>query len=157
MKHERYEGIISSPDKLEFKFFSEGPKGRIAKVIQFARLFDSDIYNLSFGNPEADGSIDDKTTNDNKDRNKILATIAGAIYEFTALHPDKFILFSGSTPERTRLYRMALSIHMDELTLDFEIYGLLMGIDSQEMVAFNKSGNYSGFIIKRKKRLNLQS
>jgi hypothetical protein len=156
MKHERYEGIISSPDKLEFKFFSEGPKGKIAKVIQFSKLVNSDIYHLAFGNLNKDGSIDDETTNDNKDRNKILATVVSVIYEFTSLHPDIFIIFSGSTPERTRLYRMVLSIYIEDLSLDFEIYGLLMGIDLLEKVAFNKNGNYQGFIIKRKKRLNLQ-
>jgi hypothetical protein len=119
MKHERYEGMISLSDKLEFKFFSEGPKGKIAIVIQFTKLMNNDIYNLAFGNPKADGSIDDKITNDNKDRNKILATIAVAIYEFTALYPDRLIFFCGSTPQRTRLYRMALTTKLKELEKRF--------------------------------------
>jgi hypothetical protein len=40
-----------------------------------------------------DGSIDDKTTKDNKDRNKILATIAAIVYEFSARYPDRIIFF----------------------------------------------------------------
>lgn len=120
-------------------------------MIQFTQLQDENIYNLAFGNLTMDGSIDDATTNDNKDRNKILATIAGAIYEFSSLYPNKFIFFTGSTPERTRLYRMALTINIEELSRDFHIYGLLRGIETYERVIFNKGADYFGFMIQRKK------
>jgi len=68
-----------------------------------------------------EGKVNDYIKNDNKDRNKILATVAAAVYEFTSHYPDRFIFFVGSTPERTRLYRMALAINLDELNVDFEI------------------------------------
>jgi hypothetical protein len=151
MKHERYDVVESSTDKLEFTFFSEGPKGKIAKVIQFSKIMNIDAYNLSFGNYNKDGSIDDETTNDNKDRNKILATVAIAISEFTALYPDKLVFFCGSTPERTRLYRMALTINMKELEKDFHIYGVFKGINIFTRVPFIKGVDYYGFMIKRKK------
>jgi len=96
MKYERYEDFTASPDKLEFQFVREGPKGKIAKVIQFKQTSNSDIFYLAFGNLASDGSIDDTTTNDNKDRNKILATVAIAVYEFTSFYPDKYVFFCGS-------------------------------------------------------------
>ena len=71
-------------DKLEFQFESEGPKGKIIKMVQFAQTQNKDIFNLAFGNLNDDGSIDDEATNDNKDRNKILATVAATVYKFTA-------------------------------------------------------------------------
>ena len=125
MRCEKYENIITSSDKLEFQFISDGPKGEIIKVIQFAQTQNAEIYNLAFGNLRKDGSIDDETTNDNKDRNKIPATVAAAVFEFSSHYPDKLIFFCGTTPERTRLYRMALSLNYDELIKDFRIYGIL--------------------------------
>lgn len=151
MQYEKYENILASSDKLEFQFISDGPKGKFTKVIQFTRTQNEIIYNLAFGNLRKDGSVDDKTTNDNKDRNKILATVAAAVYEFTSLYPDKFVFFCGTTTERTRLYRMALTINLEELKKDFYIYGVLKGIDTFERVTFQKGVDYFGFMVKRKK------
>lgn len=151
MNYEKYENITTSPDKLEFQFVSAGPKGSIIKIIQFTQTLHDDIYNLAFGNLKHDGSIDDETTNDNGDRNKILATVAGAVYEFTSHYPDKFIFFCGTTPQRTRLYRMALTINIVLLMNDFKIYGILKGIDTFERVVFQKGVDYYGFMVKRKK------
>ncbi len=151
MQFEKYENIIASSDKLEFQFTSEGPKGKIIKVIQFTQTQNENIYNLAFGNLRKDGSVDDETTNDNKDRNKILATVAASVYEFSSLFPDKFVFFCGTTTERTRLYRMALTINLKYLEKDFRIYGVLKGIDSFERVVFRKGVDYFGFMVKRKK------
>lgn len=151
MRYEKYDNVITSSDKLEFQFESEVPKGRVKKVVQFVQSQNEDIYNLAFGNLNKDGTIDDETTNDNKDRNKILATVAATVYEFTSKYPDKNIFFCGTTTERTRLYRMALTVNLEELKKDFIIYGVLKGINSFERVPFRKGVDYFGFIIKRKK------
>jgi hypothetical protein len=151
MQFEKYENIIASSDKLEFQFTSEGPKGKIVKVIQFTQTQNENIYNLAFGNLGKDGSVDDETTNDNKDRNKILATVAASVYEFSSLYPDKFIFFCGTTTERTRLYRMALAINLEYLKKDFRIYGVLKGIGSFERVVFGKGLIILGLWLKEKK------
>ena len=151
MRYDKYDNVIASSDKLEFQFESEGPKGRIKKVVQFVQTSNNDIYNLAFGNLNKDGSIDDETTNDNKDRNKILATVAATVYEFTAEYPDKIIFFCGTTAERTRLYRIALSVNLEELKKDFHIYGVLKGIGSFERVSFRNGVDYFGFMVTRKK------
>lgn len=150
MQYEKYNNVAASSDKLEFQFESEGPKGKIKKVVQFAQTQNEAIYNLAFGNQNKDGSVDDETTNDNKDRNKILATVAATVYEFTAQYPDKMVFFCGSTPERTRLYRIALSVNLAQLKKDFRIYGVLKGIGTFERVAFKSGVDYFGFIVKRK-------
>lgn len=151
MQYEKYNDVAASSDKLEFKFESEGPKGKIEKVVQFAQTQNEAIYNLAFGNYNKDGSIDDETTNDNKDRNKILATVAATVYEFTAQYPDRIVFFCGSTPERTRLYRMALTINLEQLKSDFRIYGVLKGMGTFERVLFRKGVDYFGFMVERKK------
>jgi hypothetical protein len=151
IKYDRYDNVIASSDKLEFQFTSVGPKGEIKKIVQFTRLGDTGIYNLSFGNFCIDGSIDDETTNNNKDRNKILATVAASVYEFTALHPETMIFFKGITLARTRLYRMAITINYKEIRKDFKIYGISHNGTGLKVSMFKKGIDYVGFLIKRKK------
>lgn len=152
MNYERYTDLEISSDKLEYHFISYGPKGNFPKIIQFKKTPMFNVFNLAFGNLNKDGSIDDLTVNDNKDRNKILATVTAVIYEFTDdKDNDKVIFFTGSTPERTRLYRMAITINFEALTIDFEIFGVLKAIETFVDVPFEKGVNYFGFLIKRKK------
>lgn len=94
--------------------------------------------------------MDDCVTNDNKDRNKILATVAATIYEFTIHYPEKYVFFTGSTPERTRLYRMAISNNLEELTADYEIYGVQWDSGTFMVEPFLKGKSFFGFIIKRR-------
>lgn len=150
MKYEKYEPLLISKDALEFKFISEGPKGEIQKVVQFIETADATIYNLAFGDLTPDGEVDDHIKNDNKDRNKILATVAATVYEFTAHYPEKFVFFTGSTPERTRLYRMALATNLEELNGDFEIYGVILTKGLYYVAPFVKGEAFFGFLIKRK-------
>jgi hypothetical protein len=94
MRYQKYDNVITSSDKLEFQFDSDGPKGKIKKVVQFAQTQNENIYNLAFGNLNKDGSVDDETTNDNKDRNKILATVAELFMNsqrITRIKPFSFV------------------------------------------------------------------
>lgn len=149
MNYERYTDLEISSDKSEYKFISIGPKGNIQKIIQFRKTPMLNVFSLAFGNLNSDGSIDDLTVNNNKDRNRILATVASVVYEFTRGN-DKVIFFAGSTPDRTRLYRMAITINFEVLSVDFEIFGVLRSFDTFVDVPFEKGVDYFGFLIKRK-------
>lgn len=150
MKQERYENLSISNNHLEYEFSSIGPKGVILKIIQFTPTQNPLIANLAFGNKKEDGSIDDITRNDNKDRNKILATVFSALTIFFQTYPDKWVFFTGSTPERTRLYRIAITLNHYELEAEFEILGVLKHKNVYSDVPFEKGIDYFGFLIKRK-------
>ena len=79
-----------------------------------------------------------------------MATVVASVYLFAAEYPLKWIFFSGSTPERTRLYRMAIALNFEELSVDFEIIGILKDFDAFVYVPFEKEVNYFGFLIRRK-------
>lgn len=142
-----YEFTEVSSDVLMYQFVSLGPKGMIKKVVNFERTYDNHIFNLAFGNVNEDGSIDDLSRNDNGDRNKILATVIAIITQFTSLRPDSYIFIFGSTPARTRLYRMAISLNYEVLTKTFYIWGLIKTRGSE---LFDGTQQYDGFLIKRK-------
>ncbi|NII26992.1 hypothetical protein HB364_18015 [Pseudoflavitalea sp. X16] len=150
MNYERYTELEISSDALEYKFISRGPKGDIPKIIQFKATYIPNMYNLAFGDLSHDGSIDDLVVNNNKDRNKILATVTSAVYEFTSKFPENGVFFTGSTPERTRLYRMAIALNYGELVADFEIFGIIRDMNTFLDVPFEKGVDYFGFLIKRK-------
>lgn len=151
MKQGRYENLSISDNYQEYEFTSVGPKGVILKIIQFTPTQNPLIVNLAFGNKKEDGSIDDLTRNDNKDRNKILVTVFSALTIFFQTYPDKWVFFAGSTPERTRLYRMAITLNYDELEAEFEILGVLRDRNRYLDAPFKKGTDYFGFLIKKKK------
>ncbi len=66
-----------------FEFLSEGPNGLIRKLIQFQETNQPDVYNLAFGDKNAEtGEIDDLVVSNNGDTDKVLATVVAALYAF---------------------------------------------------------------------------
>ena len=81
-----------------------------------------------------------------RDRDKILATVFAALFKYLENYPDRYVTISGSSPSRTRLYRMAISKYGTELEDYLNIYGFTKG--SWEF--FRKNVDYSLFLVKRK-------
>ena len=81
-------------------FYSEVPKGRIRKIIEYVEL-DTGLFGLSFGDwkPGSVG-LDDKARSDNDNSDKILMTVAYTILEFLGLFP---ILVKSLRVEKFRL------------------------------------------------------
>ncbi len=146
MQQERY-ALKASPDFYVFAFTSEGPQGEKKKIIQFSEMEEAGVYNLAFGdwNPVAQ-KLDDLVVSNNGDREKILATVVAAVYLFTNLNQGCTLVFAGSTPVRTRLYRMGITKHFDRAIRDFEIFGFAGGVWAK----FEINVNYTCFLIRRR-------
>ncbi|WP_394341165.1 DUF6934 family protein [Parapedobacter indicus] len=129
--------------------YKRGQNGIIKKRIVFMPTDLDGIYNLAFGDVDEDGEVDDYSVSDNGDRNKILATVVAAVLEYTKRYPKRYIYFQGSTVERTRLYRMAISLNYTTLVETFNIYS--QTTDGTQFVMFDKKLAAKGFLIKRKK------
>ncbi|HVW58689.1 MAG TPA: hypothetical protein VHC48_01595, partial [Puia sp.] len=146
MKYEVYSGIVASEDFSQFDFISLGKKGAIRKRVTFTMTEIENVYNLVLGDVGEDGEIDDLTVSDNGDRNKVLATVEDIATSYTTRYPNRWILFQGSTESRTRLYRMAIGLHLEELSVKFEICTFV----GEELVPFCKNMKVNGFVIKGK-------
>jgi hypothetical protein len=108
-----------------YEFISEGPKGKIKKIVEYTETVTENVYNLGF----VDYDEKTKTTSDisitnNGDSLKVLATVASTVYAFTDKNPKAWILATRSTDVRIRLYRMGITINLDEIKEDFKIFGL---------------------------------
>ena len=147
MRNERYELEISHAS-MAFEFVSEGPKGFIRKRVVFQEsTSQKNIYNLAFGDVDPDtNDFNDLVITNNQDTEKVLSTVASTVFAFIDEYANARIYAKGSTPSRTRLYRIGISNNLEELKKVFDVYGLL----DNEWVVYQKNENYSAFIIQRK-------
>ncbi len=99
-----------------FEFISVGSKGAIRKMIHFQPTYTIGVYNLAFGDKHpTTNAIDDLIITNNGDTDKVLATVADALYIFLDKNPEALVYATGSTPARTRLYRMGITRFYEEI------------------------------------------
>lgn len=98
MREETYD-YSKTPEVFYYEFYSEGPNGKIRKVIQYQRASENDeIYNLGFGDIDhVSGEVDDLSVTNNQDTTKVLATIAKTVLDFLHRHPEAIVMARGST------------------------------------------------------------
>ena len=146
MKLDRYE-LKAGTNLTTFEFLSEGPKGKIRKLIQFEPMNHPQLYNLAFGdvNPET-FAIDDQVITHNGDAEKVLATVVAAVYTFADRYPQAWIYATGSSITRTRMYRMGINKYFDIVEDDFDI----MGERQSVWEWYVKGGDYQAFAVRRK-------
>ena len=92
------------------------------------------------------GTISDSIISNNGDRNQILATVASATFIFSEHHPSALIYIEGSTPSRTRLYRIGIASYFEDISETFVVWGLF----NNEWQSFQINKAYDAFLVKRK-------
>ena len=131
---------------LDYEFDSVGPKGIIKKVARFIEI-GTNLYSFGFGDLNKNtGEISDTIVSNNEDGDKVLATVASIIYDFTNIYTKAAVFIQGSTAARTRRYQMGINKYWDQISPIFEVIGLKN--DSWE--SFRKGENYNAFIGRRK-------
>ncbi|MDQ2753015.1 MAG: hypothetical protein M3R72_08330 [Bacteroidota bacterium] len=145
IKIEKYQ--LKSDNTLTFfEFISIGSKGKINKVIEFQSTSTPNLYNLAFGDKNVEtGELDDLAISNNGDTEKVLGTVVAAVYAFFNKNPGAIIYASGSTPARTRLYRMGIIKFHDEIKNDFLLYGQI----GSKLFVFEVGKEYDGFVAQR--------
>jgi hypothetical protein len=139
--------LKSEKSLMVYEFISEGKKGKIEKIIKYSETNIEGVYNLAFGDKDpTTGEIDDTNISNNGDSEKVLSTVVSTVYAFSEKYPNAFIFVTGSTPTRTRLYRMGLTKYFDEISPDFQLFGLRNGAWEE----FNKGIEYEAFLAQKK-------
>lgn len=137
----------SNLSSTEFYFESIGSKGVINKVVAFQQTSVATIYNLGLADYDPNtGEIDDTIITDNGDMEKILATIFQVVIHYLSLNPEHIIYFSGNSPSRTRLYRIAINHSLNEITTQFDVLGVI----NSQPESFIANRAYEGFLIRKK-------
>ena len=156
MNYDHYTDLRFTEDYELFLFYSEGPKGKLKKLVVYTSLKNlPGGYNLGFGtlkiNKSGQDYLDGTEISDNGDRNKVLATVALTAFIFIENYPDKRIYLTGSDKIRTRLYQMAINHAYEQLSEMFIIYGdLAESPNSYDLQLFENGKNYAGFLVEKR-------
>ncbi|MCU0469022.1 MAG: hypothetical protein MUF58_10490 [Arcicella sp.] len=127
---------------VRFKFVSVSNDKKVEKVIIFSKTQFDGIYNLALLDILADGSESDIVQTKNKDMKKVLATVFRTMEVFFQSHPNCGVAFSGSSPERTRLYRIAIARELESALKLFNIMGIKDGI----LYPFKPNTSFDAFL-----------
>lgn len=147
MNNESYEAISTSEEFDIFEFVCIGKTRNINKQVRFKPLVPNDLYSLQFGDIDENGNLDYYSVSGNGDSEKILTTVSRVVDTYTMKHPNHYVVFGGSTPGRTRLYRMAIGKHLEYLSMIYEIYSCT----KEKALLFKREIEAFVFLIKRKK------
>lgn len=137
-----------------YEFYSEGPKGRIKKVVQFIPfIYDGrNCFNLFLGDwNEEINSADDLIISNNQDSLKVLITVAKIVLEFTNSLPEAIVHIKGNTRSKTRLYQIGITKHWIDISALFTV----VGYTNNKWQLFLKNVNYEAFMVYRKKNVYL--
>lgn len=146
MELPKYE-LKAGDSRMIFEFVSVGSKGNIHKLVRFTSTIYTNIYNLAFGERiPGTNEIDDQSISNNGDTEKVLSTVASAVYSFTETQTETWVYATGSTSARTRLYQMCINKYFDEIYKYFDVLGLI----NDNWQPFEKGKNYDAFLVKRK-------
>lgn len=130
-----------------FEFVSEGPKGKINKIVKFNPTAIAGFYNLTLGDKNLlTNDINDKVITDNTDTAEVLVTIISAIYAFTNSKKEAWVYAIANSEPRARLYRMGINKCFSSLQNDFNLFGFYGG----GWEKFRKEADYIAFALKRK-------
>ena len=138
---------------LYYEFVSLGPNGTIKKIVEYTETSTKNVYNLGFGDyDEYTKRINDLSVTNNGDSLKVLTTVASTVYAFTEKYPEAWILATGSTAIRTRLYRMGITNNLTEISEDFKVFGytekgiweeFIVGEDYEAFLLTKKSNKFA--------------
>ena len=134
-----------SLDILTFDFESIGLNGVSKKKVVYSSIEDlPDIFNLSLFEVLQDGTLNIYYESRNQDLPQIMATVVQTMNDFFAKYPSKKIAFTGSTPDRTRLYRIVINKLIQKNGHVFCIEGITNnGVFEQ----FQANQNYLAYVI----------
>jgi hypothetical protein len=144
---EDYYKVSFSSDYLTFEFVSEGPKGKVIKVVKYSEINIKGYYNLGFGDKDSEtGFISDLTVTNNADSQKVLATVAATVNAFFSVYPEAVVIATGSTEARTRLYRIGITNNLGIIEPLYQVFGLT----EKGWEVFRKGVKYAAFLIRKK-------
>ncbi len=92
MNIDKYPVIIGETEMV-FEFVSEGVGGSVPKLVFYTETHLHNFKNLGFGHKDLEtGQIDHEVVTNNRDSEKVLATVASKLYIFTYKYPGVMVL-----------------------------------------------------------------
>ena len=137
MLQENHYSVKFASDYLTFEFISDGPRGKIIKVVKYTEINIKGFYNLGFGDKDPEtGFISNIIVTNNADSQKVLSTVAITLNFFLEMHPGATVIATGSTEARTRFYRIGISNNIEVIEEQYAVFGLTVsGWENSEKIS----------------------
>lgn len=132
-----------SSDGLVYAFESVSDERTIQKYVIFTSI-ERNCYNLALVDLDEDSQLNDTVVSNNYDMERVLSTVIQIILTFLNNHSGAEVSFSGSTPERTRLYRVIINKYKSEVDSTILVKGVLT---NQDQEVFQPNRPYISFIL----------
>ncbi|GAB2565985.1 DUF6934 family protein [Spirosoma areae] len=132
-----------SPNGLVYAVESTSSKRTIQKYVIFT-LIKPSCYNLALVDLDEDGQLSDTTISNNQDMERVLSTVIQIIATSLKENMGTEVVFSGSTPERTRLYRLIINKYSGEVANTMLVHGVLA---NQKREIFQPNRPYISFVL----------
>jgi hypothetical protein len=110
-------------EALRFEFLSIG-NTIVRKIVLYEYTDVENMYNLTLSDFVSEGLSTIHTVTNNGDLPKVLATVVQTLFLFFDKYPLAFVVFSGNSPSRNRLYRIVINQYFVNSDLPFDILGL---------------------------------
>lgn len=133
--------------ELLFEFDSISESNLIHKVIAYELIDDTQfIFNLSLVDKNENGQLSDLAVSNNQDMEKVLATVVQTLGVFFMEFEGAKVFFKGSTPSRTRLYRIIIAKFHKDFKREYVIFGFINNLPE----IFEVGKAYEAFLIEKK-------
>lgn len=130
-----------------FQFTSMG-RTVVVKVVMYSETATPNIYNLGLGDWNSEtGELDDQIVTDNRDRNKVLATVAATLPAFFEKYPQAEAIAVGNTESRKWLYRKSVERYLPDIERGY----IVKGYFQKRWIPFSKDIPFEAILITRKK------
>lgn len=126
-----------------YAFTSSSPEKAIQKLVIFTPIHENQ-YNVALVDLLTSGELSDTAVSSNQDMEQVLATVIQIILHFLRDRPATSVVFKGSTPSRTRLYRAIIGKYLTEIAGLCTMQGIT--VDDQVEV-FQLNQNYAAFVV----------
>ncbi|MCE7058934.1 DUF6934 family protein [Dyadobacter sp. CY343] len=136
----------NNPTEYRYEFTSVSANKSVRKVVLFTETENENLYNLALMDVLDSGELCDKSETKNQDMRKVIATTYDTVKCFLELNKAFSVIFSGSEEKRQRLYRIAVSTNLTELSGKYLILGLKKGHAER----FQPNHIYDHYIISNK-------
>jgi hypothetical protein len=114
--------------KMGFEFVRECPRGKTHKLVTHTRLRDSSIEHLIFGDKKhVEGGCSGRPRSNHDGVDMVPSTFARALFLFLKHYWGPFVVATGLSPSRMRLYQMAVSRNWADIPAEKEVFGLKDG------------------------------
>ena len=141
---EEHYNLLPLRNQTRYLFESKGPQGAVLKLIVFSNI-EKNLWNLGFGDLRK-GQLDDTTITNNHDVQRVLNTVAQAVYLFTEAYPESIVRIRPIDKRRAHLYNLVFQRRYAEIAEHFEVMGWL----GNALSAYSPDHFYDALDIHRK-------